>query len=114
MEYFVFANSFAAPFVSDNSTHFVEAETPLEGLRKFVAEYRHPAGLYFAALYLSSDEYHKSRDAHVTWTCNHELKLAELRKKGASMFRVDGPGLLEVDGKKVTVANPKRGEFEGA
>lgn len=60
-EYFVVANSKAAPFASDQSTTYVIGETPQEALRKFVMDYSHPCGLYSANLYESADAYHKSR-----------------------------------------------------
>jgi hypothetical protein len=112
MEYFVFANSFAAPFVSDSSTDFVQADAPLDALKKFVADYKHPAGLYFAALFASSDDYHKGRTPLAKWTCNHEIKLAEMRKKGACAFLSEKPGLIQIDGKKIEVEKPKDGSFE--
>jgi len=42
------ANSNAAPFVSDTSQRFIDAETAMEALKKGVDEYSHPAGLYSA------------------------------------------------------------------
>lgn len=44
-EYFITARSFAAPFVSDESTHFIEANSPEEALTKFAEGYSHPFGL---------------------------------------------------------------------
>jgi hypothetical protein len=111
MEYFVFANSFAAPFVSDSSTDFIHGDRPLVALKKFVKQYKHPAGLYFAALYRSSDDYHKGRNPLVKWTCNHQLKLAEISGRGAYAFLVKAPGEFEVDGKEYSVPNPKDGQF---
>ena len=58
-EYFVVANSFAAPLISDQSTEYVQGESPADALERFAAEYKHPAGLYAAALYESADAYHK-------------------------------------------------------
>lgn len=34
-EWFITANSFAAPFISDTSTHFIEASSAKEALEKF-------------------------------------------------------------------------------
>lgn len=44
------ANSNAAPFFSDPSDGFVEAEAPMEALKKVVAEYDHPRGLFSAVV----------------------------------------------------------------
>jgi hypothetical protein len=50
-EYFVIANSFAAPFFSDTSSEYVKSENPQEAILKFVKKYKHPCGLYAAVLY---------------------------------------------------------------
>jgi hypothetical protein len=42
------ANSNAAPFFSDPSDGFVEANTPMDALKKVVSEYTHPCGLFAA------------------------------------------------------------------
>ncbi len=47
-EFFIVANSFAAPFISDESTHYVKARTAPLALEQFAAKYNHPAGLYAA------------------------------------------------------------------
>ena len=70
MEYFIYANSFAAPFFSDSSTSFVEAETPEAALKKFAADYKHPCGLYAASAYESADAYHKHEDSLAQWVSN--------------------------------------------
>lgn len=69
-EYFVFANSFAAPFFSDPSTGYTTGDTPQDGLRSFVASYNHPCGLYAAMLYVSADAYHKGHDPLGRWLSN--------------------------------------------
>ena len=65
-EYFVVANSNAAPFFSDTSTQHVKGDSPGEALVEFVKDYKHPCGLYAAQLFASADAYHK-----------HEPHLAE-------------------------------------
>lgn len=61
MEFFVRGNTFAAPFTSDPIERYVEADNPLDALEKFVKDFRHPMGLYYAAAYSSADDYHKKR-----------------------------------------------------
>lgn len=58
-EYFVVANSNAAPFFSDESTHYVSADSPESALGKFMVSYTHPCGLYSANVYANADAYHK-------------------------------------------------------
>lgn len=73
-EYFIVANSNAAPFVSDTSTQFVTAATPQDALTKFAAEYTHPAGLYAANCYESADSYHKSGPVLAEWRSGRAVK----------------------------------------
>ncbi len=66
-EFFVWSNSFAAPFFSDSDTRFVQAESAAAALDKARAEYRHPAGLFAMNVYASADAYHKKADALATY-----------------------------------------------
>lgn len=67
MEFFVVANSNAAPFVSDTSDYYVEAESAELALTKAVAEYRHPCGLYAMNVYRCADSYHKGYEPMALW-----------------------------------------------
>ncbi len=58
-EYFIVANSFAAPFFSDQSTHFIAADSAEDALDKFILTYKHPLGLYSAAAYFDANDFHK-------------------------------------------------------
>lgn len=44
------ANSNAAPFFSDPSEGFIEAESPMAALRKVVKDYDHSCGLFSAVI----------------------------------------------------------------
>jgi len=75
-QFFVVAESYAAPFVSDSSKQYVHALTPSEALGTFIQAYSHPFGLYSANVYESADDYHqkkepvakfRSRDAKIQW-----------------------------------------------
>jgi hypothetical protein len=70
-EYFIAANSFAAPFISDTSYCFVEAADPREAITRFVVNYKHPAGLYAAMCYEDANAFYKGSDLLVEWRCNH-------------------------------------------
>ena len=110
-EYFITANSFAAPFFSDTSEKFVSAETPASALEKFAAEYSHPCGLYAAFCYESADAYHKSAKPLAKWLCNHEVEKMRLTKDmGSYSFLGHAPGDFEVNGKRHRVENPKGGQ----
>lgn len=69
-EYFIVANSFAAPIVSDRSTSYVKSADPKEALRQFKANYDHPCGLYAVNVYGSADDYHKEKEPLCQWLCN--------------------------------------------
>ena len=58
-EYFIVANSNAAPVVSDESTHYVKGRFPRSAMNKFIKTYKHWCGLFAASLYESADAYHK-------------------------------------------------------
>lgn len=110
-EWFIHANSFAAPFVSDSSSGFVRADTAEQALEKFAAEYDHPCGLYAAAVYRSADDYYKNVDPLARWLCNHELERQRLTNDlgGYSMLG-HGPGDFEINGERHKVENPKQGK----
>ena len=109
-EYFIIANSFAAPICSDTSDKFVVADTPRAALEKFAAGYSHPAGLYSAACYADANAERKGAKPLAKWMCNHEIKLQELTKdKGAFSYLGSGPGKFEIDRIKYTVKNPRGG-----
>jgi hypothetical protein len=109
-EFFICANSFAAPFVSDESTHFVEADSAEKALEKFAAEYDHPCGLFSAQAYQNADAFHKNKKPLAQWLCNHEIAKEKATKgKGAYVFMSRSPGEFEIDGKVIKVKDPKKG-----
>lgn len=109
-EYFIFATSFAAPFVSDQSTGFASGLTPAGALMEFVKSYQHPAGLYAAMAYRSADAYHKGEPSLAQWLCNHEQAKRRLTA-GLSGYGYlgHGPGSFEINGTTHTVQDPKQG-----
>lgn len=109
-EYFIFANSFAAPFFSDQSTAYRKADDPVQALNDFAADYKHPCGLYAAVAYASADAYHKGAKALATWLCNHEREKRRLTEglQGYSYYG-HGPGEFEINRVKYTVENPHDG-----
>lgn len=110
-EFFVFANSFAAPFFSDDHTEHVLGDSAEDALMKFVASYTHPAGLYAAMIYDSADAYHKGAKPLAKWLCNHELgKRKVASSKGGYSYLGHGPGDFEIDGVRVKIADPKGGK----
>lgn len=109
-EYFIQARSFAAPFVSDESTAYGTAATPEEALTAFATDYRHPMGLYAAEAYESADAYHKRQEPLARWLCNHEREKQRLTALAAGYsYRGNGPGDFELNGERVKVDNPKAG-----
>lgn len=50
MTYHYITYSDAAPFFSDTSSGFIDADTPIIALRELVKKYNHPTGLYSAMI----------------------------------------------------------------
>ena len=110
-EFFIVANSFAAPIVSDQSTGFISAENPAEALTKFFHSYKHPCGLYSAVCYANADDYHKGNPRLAIWKSNHAIKQEEATKDlGSYSYFGNGPGIFQVNGKEFKVKNPKHGK----
>lgn len=110
MEYFIDANSFAAPFCSDSSTAYIKAETPEDALREFASKYTHPCGLYSAFAYTSSDAKNKGEKPLAKWLCNHEQERERLTAGlSCHTFLGHAPGKFEINGELHIVKNPKEG-----
>lgn len=111
-DYFIRANSFAAPFFSDDSSSYQAGETPEKALLAFAKAYKHPAGLYAALAYTSADAYHKGEPALATWLCNHEIAKMEATKNlGSYGYFGDGPGHFKINEEWHTVKNPRAGRI---
>ena len=114
-EYFIISNSFAAPFFSDQGTHYVKGKSPESALKKLAKDYSHPCGLFAAAVYESADDYHKNKTPLAKWICNQEAEKQRLTKDlGCYSYLGIGPGVFEIDGKRHTVSNPKEGRVYSA
>ena len=113
-EFFIQANSFAAPFFSDTSEEFIKASTPEEALEKFAQNYDHPAGLYAAACYRDANTFHKGIAPLARWLCNHEIALREATKdKPGYSYLGHTPGEFEIDRELYKIPNPKDGKIVG-
>lgn len=111
-EFFIIANSFAAPFFSDTNEGYVEAESAENALRKFVDGYKHPAGLYAAGAYPSADAMKKGQPALAKWLCNHEIEKMRLTAvAGCYTYYGNAPGDFTIDNVRHTVDNPKEGRI---
>jgi hypothetical protein len=110
-EFFIRANSFAAPFFSDESTHYVEADTPEAALEALAADYSHPAGLYAAVAYATADAFHKGEEPLAQWLCNKALLIQEqTADKGAASIYSPDAEHVEISGEKFELADPKGGQ----
>ena len=111
-EFFIVANSFSAPFVSDQSTEFLFHDSPETALECFASMYKHPAGLYAAECYESANAYHKGDKPLARWLCNHEAEKQRLTKDlGSYSYLGHGPGEFEINGVRHTVEDPKGGRI---
>lgn len=109
-EFYIVANSFAAPFFSDTDTAFVKAWSPGGALRTFAKSYSHPAGLYCADCYRDANAEAKREAPLARWESSH-LTALQRATKGQSGYSYYGraPGDFDVNGKPVRVKNPKGG-----
>lgn len=105
MEYFIVANSFAAPFFSDTSHGFKEAESPEKALKLFAESYSHPCGLYSAIVFADANDYHKGNKPLAQWMCN-EAKFI-VGKTG--LIKKPMIGKVVVDNVLHNIENPKEG-----
>lgn len=109
-EYFIVANSFAAPFCSDYSREFVKAKSPEEALLKFAGTYTHPAGLYAAACYQDANAEAKGDKPLAKWLSNHAKTIADkTRKLGCYSLKSNGPGDFEINDDRFIIDKPKDG-----
>lgn len=81
-EFFIVANSNPAPMVSDQSTTYQPAPSSSSAIEQFVADYKHPCGLYSAAAYYSADDYHKGLPPAVRWL-SHKALVAQAERSGS-------------------------------
>jgi hypothetical protein len=110
-EFFIVANSFAAPFMSDTSEHWISAASASHALRTLVEEYSHPFGLYAAVCYKDANAHSKNAKPLARWLCNHEIALRKLTADlGGHTYRGNAPGDFEINGKRHVIKNPKEGE----
>ena len=106
-EYYIEANSFAAPFFSDQSNAYVEADTPDQALISFADKYTHPCGLYAAVAYTSADARNKGEKPLARWLSNQAQRLQGV----TGTVRMDRPGEGEINGETVMIENPKAGSI---
>lgn len=79
MDYYYRINTNAAPFFSDTLDGFVKADDPQQALAKAVYTCDHPAGVFSAAVWKSSDAYHKNGPALAKWLSERAIKQQEER-----------------------------------
>lgn len=109
-EYFIHAASFAAPFVSDESTGFVTADSPEAALVAFAESYRHSAGLYAADAYASADAYHKREKRLARWLSNKAQTIERaMDDRGAASIYSPSPDMVEIGGEPIAIRDPKAG-----
>ena len=82
-EFFVVANSGAAPFFSDTSKEFVEGPDAVLALEAFKEKYSHPCGLYSASIWLDANAYEKQVEPLATYI-SEEAEKAELLRQQES------------------------------
>lgn len=110
-EFYIVANSFAAPFFSDMDTAFVKAASAKAALIKYAKTYDHPAGLYCANCYRDANASAKGAKPLAEWQSNHLIALLkETKDKPGYSYFGHAPGDFEVNDKRIKVKNPKAGK----
>jgi len=115
-EYFVVANSFAAPFFSDLNERYVKGNNPEDAMQRFVKKYSHPCGLYSAVLFANADAYHKGEKSLCRFLCNLELEKQRLTKNLKEFSFKHEPktknlSTIEINHKKHSIRKPRRGKI---
>lgn len=105
-EFFIKGSTFAAPFVGDPISRYMEADTAEEALRSLALEMHDGIGLYSANAYVSADDYHKNQEPLAKWRSNKAITM-----EGATSVYSDSPGLVEVDGELRAINDPKAGQL---
>lgn len=108
-EFFITAQSFAAPFVSDPSDAFVEAETPEAALEQFAADYKHPMGLYSANAYESADAERKGADPLAIYRSNMTQAIERATAELGSYSLLREGNRFELNGEWHEVEDPRGG-----
>ena len=110
--FFIVANSFAAPLISDVSYHYVDADTPQGAVEAFLLTYSHPFKLYSAAVFSGADPYHRGEKPFLFWLSNHELaRRAAVQNKPSYSYLGHCPGKFEIDHVLHTIDNSYGGEI---
>lgn len=109
-EFFITARSFAAPFFSDTSETYVDAETPKEALEVFAESYGHPFGLYAAEAWASADDYYKRQPFLAQWLSNkaQTVERATVEKHGYRFYS-EHEGHVEINDKTYEIGRPRDG-----
>lgn len=108
-EFFIKAQSFAAPFCSDPSEAYRDALTAEQALNEFAADYGHPAGLYYAAAYASADAFHKGFKPLAEYKSNLlATKDEATADKSAYSYTGTENGFI-IDDRTYVVPNPREG-----
>lgn len=111
-EFFIDANSNAAPFFSDNVSKFVTANTPEEALLNFISSKPHPCGIYAAVAYKSSYAKMKGEKPIARWLCNFAIQKDKLTEGiSAYGFTRFSDSEMEIDGQRHFIENPTEGQI---
>jgi len=79
-------------------------------MQKFMKKYDHPAGLYAAVMYNSSDDYHKNKKTICRVLCA-EARFME-KQSGAYTVRKEQRGVIYINDVKHTIKDPTKLLFD--
>lgn len=109
-EFYIEANSFAAPFFSDTSRRFQDGDSAEDALLRFAEAYEHPSGLYSAVAYADANARAKGAEPLASWHSNHAQGLSKATAgKGGHTIQGLAPGKFKVGGVLIEVDDPKGG-----
>lgn len=108
MEFFIHANSFAAPFVSEETTRYVQGEDASSALEAYGRVYKP----YAADVYASADAFHKREKPLARWRSNKARRLDEVTaNKGSYSYEGVNEHAFKVDDQLYTVVEPREGSL---
>lgn len=105
-EFFIQYTTFAAPFVSETGTTYVEAASPEAALIEYCEREGYPR-TYAAEAYKNADAMHKGHKALARWLSN-KAQVVEGVGTGHTLYS-ESPTHVEVDGSKVAIEDPYAG-----
>jgi len=107
-EYFIIANTFAAPFVSETIETFTKGKDAKDAMKNFIDGHKNE--IYSARGYKNADAFYKKEKPVVNYDCNKLLLLNSLTKdKSTYSYLSHSDKEFELDDVIYKVEEPREG-----